>query len=91
MEGAAQEPYEVELQAAYQRYRSAASAWRSASKAQSAQTCEAAAERLLHARVGLYRLLVASGWGPPAGVGAQVERDAALLEVPGDLEALLAG
>lgn len=39
--------------------------------------------------VTLYRALVASGCGPPPGVTAQLERDAALIDTPDDFEALL--
>lgn len=81
----------AELHDAYQDYRTAMSAWRAAAKAGSAAGTEATAERLLHARVRLYRTLVATGWGPPPAVGAQLERDAALIETPEDFDELLLG
>lgn len=58
-------------------------------KAGSPLAGEFAADRLLQARVTLYRALVASGCGPPPGVTAQLERDAALIDTPDDFEALL--
>lgn len=81
----------VALKAAYTGYRSAMAAWRTASKAQRTDVIEAAAERLLQARVTLYRALVDTGWTPPPALGTQLERDAALLEAPTDFDALLGG
>ena len=77
------------LHAAYQEYRAAMSAWRAAAKAESAETDERYADRLLHARVVLYRTLVESGWVPPATVAVQLDRDIALVEAPQDFDALL--
>jgi hypothetical protein len=77
------------LHAAYQEYRSAMSAWRGAAKAESAETAERYADRLLHARVALYRTLVETGWVPPAAVGVQLDRDVALVDAPQDFDALL--
>ena len=79
----------MELQQAYAEYRSAMAAWRSASKAGSSEVVERAGDRLIGARVTLYRTLVATGWVPPAGVAMQLDRDIALVEVPDDLESLL--
>lgn len=83
------EPDQGELQSAYSEYRSAMAAWRSAVTADSSRT-EAATERMLHARVALYRALIVAGWQPPAGIAQQLERDAALVETPEDFDALLA-
>ena len=83
------DPEQRALQAAYQAYRSAMIAWRSAAKAGHVGTVQQAAERLLHARVRLYRTLVATGWEPPGPVGAQLDRDAALVEANEDFETLL--
>ncbi len=80
---------QAELHEAYQVYRSAMTGWRAAAKAGHPETTERAAERLLHARVGLYRRLLATGWGPPPGLSAQLDRDAALLEAPEDFDELL--
>lgn len=77
------------LQAAYAEYRSAMAVWRAVSRSDARPASEAADERLLAARVGLYRALVDSGWTPPPGLTAQLERDAALLEAPEDFDALL--
>ena len=82
---------EAELDAAYQAYRSAMTTWRGASKAGHPEASDAAADRLLHARVALYKALIGTGWGPPPEVQKQIERDAALIAVPVDeLESLLA-
>lgn len=89
MDIALADPVQDELSCAYAEYRSAMSGWRAAAKAGSPRVGELAADRLLQARVTLYRALVASGWGPPPGVSAQLERDAALIETPDDFEALL--
>jgi hypothetical protein len=79
----------MELQRAYQEYRAAMAAWRAASRAGKREQVDAAAERLLVARVSLYRTLVDTGWEPPAAVAVQLDRDVALVDVPEDLEALL--
>lgn len=79
----------MELQQAYAEYRTAMAAWRSASRAGSSDVVESAGNRLIHARVALYRALVATGWDPPPGVAVQLDRDIALVEVPEDLESLL--
>lgn len=80
---------EAQLQRAYARYRAAMTAWRAAAKA-TASTDEAD-ERLLQARVELYRALVGTGWQAPADVTVQLERDVALVEAPSDFEAILSG
>ena len=85
-----EDPTQKELDRAYAEYRSAMTGWRAASKAGHPETAERAAERLLQARVDLYRSLVATGWEPPPAVEVQLDRDAALLEAPRDFEALLA-
>ncbi|MCW2680896.1 MAG: hypothetical protein JWM62_2297 [Frankiales bacterium] len=85
-----EDPTQVELDGAYAEYRAAMTGWRAASKAGHVETTERAAERLLHARVVLYRSLVASGWDPPADVEVQLDRDVALVEAPADFKALLA-
>lgn len=77
------------LHGAYAEYRAAMRAWRAASRSQHGPVTEAADEQLLSARVALYRALVDSGWSPPAGLSAQLERDAALLAAPDDFDALL--
>ena len=79
----------MELQEAYREYRAAMNAWRASSKAGSREVVDAAAARLLAARVTLYRTLVGTGWEPPEQVAVQLDRDIALVEVPDDLEALL--
>lgn len=79
---------EAELQRAYAEYRAAMTAWRAADKANA--TTDATDERLLQARVQLYRALVGTGWVAPAGVTIQLERDIALVEAPRDFEAVLA-
>ncbi len=78
------------LEQAYADYRSAATTWRAASRVGQTEIVERAAERLLAARVGLYRALTSAGWGPPEPVVVQLERDAALLAAPDDFEHLLA-
>ena len=90
MTAAPRDPSKVELHNAYQEYRRAMSSWRAASKAESILAAETAADRLLQARVALYRSLLATGWQPPPAVTVQLERDAALLEAPQDFDALLA-
>lgn len=90
MEASDQRAVHAELLDAYQDYRAAMNTWRAAAKAGSAATTEVAAERLLRARVALYRVLVATGWGAPPAVAAQLDRDVALVEAPDDFEALLA-
>lgn len=84
-------PAEDALRAAYEDYRAAMTSWRAAAKAGNADTTEHFAERLLRARVVLYRCLVATGWTPPAAVEVQLDRDVALVEAPADFEALLVG
>ena len=79
----------MELEQAYAEYRSAMTAWRSASKAGSSDLVESAGNRLIGARVALYRTLLATGWVPPTQVAVQLDRDIALVEVPDDLEPLL--
>lgn len=85
-----QDPVEAGLVRAYAEYRSAMTSWRAASGAGHAATAEQAAEqatdRLLHARVGLYRQLVATGWRPPRSVEVQLDRDAALVAAPSDFD-----
>lgn len=83
------DPVQAELQSAYQEYRSAMSAWRSAVKAGSSTGTDATMERMLRARVALYRALLATGWSAPAPVAHQLERDAALLEAPNHFDALV--
>lgn len=78
-----------DLHEVYAAYRLAMTAWRSAAKAGDPEAAEAAADRLLHARVELYRALVGTGWEAPPAVAVQLDRDIALVEVPEDLEALL--
>ena len=39
----------------------------------------AASEAVVHARLALYRVLIAQGWTPPASVTAQVDLDEHLL------------
>ena len=84
-------PHAAELEAAYDVYRSATSTFRAAYRAGQPDVTDRAAERLLVARVGLYRALLATGWHAPAPVVVQLERDAALLAAPRDFNALLAG
>jgi hypothetical protein len=79
----------MELQQAYAQYRAAMASWRSASKVGSGELVESAGDRLIGARVTLYRTLLETGWVPPAGVAVQLDRDIALVEVPEDLESLL--
>lgn len=83
------DPVEVELHRAYQEYRSAMAAWRSATKVGSTSGTDATTERMLRARVALYRALVATGWSAPAPVAHQIERDAALLEAHAGFDAVL--
>jgi hypothetical protein len=83
------DPAEVELRGAYEDYRAAMTSWRAAAKAGNPEATERTAERLLNARVVLYRCLLATGWAPPAAVEVQLDRDAALVGTPADLEALL--
>lgn len=83
------DPTRPALDHAYADYRTAMSCWRAAAKAGHVETTERAAERLLQARVLLYRSLVASGWQAPPGVEVQLERDVALVDAPADFEALL--
>ena len=83
-------PTQTELDRAYADYRAAMTGWRAASKAGHVETSERAAERLLQARVDLYRSLLATGWEPPADVVVQLDRDAALVAAPRDFDALLA-
>ena len=84
------DPTQTELDRAYAEYRGAMTGWRAASKAGHVETTERAAERLLQARVELYRSLVATGWQPPPAVVIQLDRDAALVDAPRDFDALLA-
>ncbi len=79
----------AELQDAYADYRRAMTAWRSAAKAGDAESTERTTDRLLVARVRLYRCLLATGWAPPAAVEVQLERDVALVAAPTDFDALL--
>ena len=79
-----------ELESAYADYRSTVSAWRAAVAVKDLERVECAAERLIGARVTLYRALTADGWGAPAPVVLQLERDAALLAAPTDFDVLLA-
>ena len=79
-----------DLQTAYDVYRAASRAWRSAAAAGPASArVDSCAEQLLLARVGLYEALSATGWEAPPTVEVQLERDRALASVPQDLEALL--
>lgn len=78
-----------DLHVPYREYRTAMAGWRAAARAEDRAASDAAADRLLQARVTLYRALVTSGWGPPPGLSAQLERDAALIDTPDDFEALL--
>lgn len=89
MEDSPADPLQRALARSYAEYRRAMTAWLAAAKVGHAGTSEQAAERLLHARVGLYRALVDTGWSPPPGVMAQLDRDVALVEAPADFEALL--
>ena len=81
-----------DLQAAYDVYRAASRAWRSAAaggvRSAHVDTC---AEQLVLARVRLYEALSATGWEAPPAVVLQLERDRALTSVPDDLEALIVG
>jgi hypothetical protein len=43
-----------------------------------------AAEAMVKARVGLYRLLVAEGWTPPPAVARDIAYDDSLLSQPSD-------
>lgn len=81
------DPAQVELHSAYQEYRSAMAAWRAAVKAGSSSTTDASTERMLRARVALYRALLATGWTAPAPVAHQLERDAALLDATNNVDA----
>ena len=87
---AAADVLQEELARAYEDYRGAMRTWRAAGKAGHPETTERAAELLLHARVVLYRSLVATGWEPPAAVEVQLDRDVALVDAPTDFDALLA-
>jgi putative intracellular protease/amidase len=80
---------DVELRSAYEAYRAAMTSWRAAAKAGNPDTTQAMADRLLEARVVLYRSLVATGWEPPAAVEVQLDRDVALVSAPTDFDALL--
>lgn len=79
----------MELEQAYQDYRVAMAAWRAASQARVPALVDEAGDRLIAARVGLYRALVGTGWQAPPAVAVQLDRDIALVDVPEDLEALL--
>lgn len=78
-----------ELERAYAEYRTAMSGWRASAKAAHPEATERAADRLLVARVALYRCLLATGWTPPPAVEVQLDRDAALVAAPADFDALL--
>lgn len=80
-----------ELASAYEEYRGAMTSWRAAAHVGDSGTAERAADRLLHARVELYRRLVADGWAAPHAVEVQLDRDAALVAAPADFDALLTG
>jgi hypothetical protein len=80
---------DAELRHAYEDYRAAMTAWRAAAKAGNPDTTQRMADRLLEARVVLYRCLVATGWEPPAAVEVQLDRDVALVSAPTDFDALL--
>lgn len=80
---------QIQLDRAYAAYRGAMTRWRAACKAGHAETTERAVERLLQARVELYRRLVATGWEAPPDVVVQLDRDAALIAAPKDFEPLL--
>lgn len=84
-----EDPTQTELQRAYAAYRAAMTNWRATCEVGRAEADERAADRLLHARVDLYRSLLATGWEPPPAVGVQLERDAALAAAPHDFEAIL--
>ena len=80
------------LHDAYAEYRAAMRAWRAAGRSHDGPVTQAADGRLLSARVALYQALLDSGWCPPEGLRAQLERDAALIdapEAPADFDALL--
>lgn len=79
----------TELDGAYAEYRGAMTGWHAACKAAHPETTERAAERLLQARVDLYRCLLATGWEPPHAVEVQLDRDAALVAAPRDFDELL--
>jgi hypothetical protein len=64
--------------------------WRTAARVGNVEATEHAADRLLNARVALYRSLVATGWCPPPAVEAQLDRDAALVATRLDFAELLA-
>jgi hypothetical protein len=85
------DPVPTGLESAYEQYRAAMRSWRAAAHAGDPACTERAADRLLHARVELYRHLVATGWTPPHAVEVQLDRDAALVAAPADFEALLSG
>ena len=85
-----QDSEQAELQQAYAGYRAAMAAWRAAAKARGGATTDEMDDRLLQARVTLYRALVRTGWDPPDAVEVQLERDIALVEAPQDFDALLA-
>lgn len=81
---------EAELETAFAAYKRAVAAWRVASSARVRAThVDDCAERLVRARVVLYDLLTAGGWSAPEHVGAQLDRDRALVGLPEDLEQLL--
>lgn len=77
------------LQDAYAEYRAAMTGWRAAAKVGHKDTTERTTDRLLAARVRLYRCLLATGWAPPPAVEVQLDRDAALVAAPSDFDALL--
>jgi hypothetical protein len=52
---------------------------------------ESTAEAVVGARLSLCEALVRTGWLPPGGVHAQLQRDAALLAAPPDFEQVLLG
>ena len=85
-----EDPTQTALERAYAEYRGAVTYWRAASKAGHVETAEGAADRLLQARVELYRSLLATGWQPPQALVIQLDRDAALVAAPRDFDALLA-
>jgi hypothetical protein len=82
------DPTQIGLRHAYEEYRAAAAAWRAAAKIERSAAGEHAAQRLLTARVTLYRTLVATGWEPPHAVEVQLDRDAALVAAPAEFEEL---
>ena len=89
MRQAVEDAADAQLRRAYEDYRTAMTCWRSAAKAGDPGTAQRHAEKLLLARVVLYRSLLATGWDPPRAVEVQLDRDVALVDAPADFDALL--